>query len=81
MLLGTIPGVLLMERFGRRFWALVTLPCFFIGLVLVGVSYQLNTLVATEGVYLTGIILYNGTCISLPRVDPISTGRAHGFLT
>jgi hypothetical protein len=28
--------------------------------VFVGVSYQLNSFVATEGLYLTGIILYNG---------------------
>jgi len=60
LLLGTIPGVLYMDRFGRRFWANMMLPCFFIGLVLVGVSYQLNSFTATEGVYLTGIILYNG---------------------
>lgn len=59
LLLGTIPGVLYMEKFGRRFWANVMLPCFFIGLVLVGVSYQLTSFIATEGVYLTGIILYN----------------------
>lgn len=49
-----------MERFGRRFWANMMLPCFFIGLVLVGVSYQVTSLVATEGLYLTGLILYNG---------------------
>lgn len=60
LLLGTIPGVLFMERFGRRFWANLMLPGFFIGLILVGISYQMNTLVATEGLYLTGIILYNG---------------------
>lgn len=36
------------------------LPCFFVGLVLVGISYQMTSLVATEGLYLTGIILYNG---------------------
>ncbi|RMZ82008.1 hypothetical protein DV737_g2253, partial [Chaetothyriales sp. CBS 132003] len=60
LLLGTIPGVLYMEKFGRRFWANTMLPCFFIGLILVGVSYQLNSFTATEGVYLTGIILYNG---------------------
>lgn len=60
LLLGTIPGVLYMEKFGRRFWALMTLPCFFVGLMLVGISYQMNSLVATEGLYLTGIILYNG---------------------
>ena len=60
LLLGTIPGVLYMERFGRRFWANMMLPCFFVGLLLVGISYQLNSFVATEAVYLTGIIIYNG---------------------
>lgn len=61
LLLGTIPGVLYMEKFGRRFWANTMLPCFFLGLVFVGISYQLSSSVAaTEGVYLTGIILYNG---------------------
>lgn len=60
LLLGTIPGVLYMEKFGRRFWACAMLPCFFVGLILVGISYQMTGLVATEGLYLTGIILYNG---------------------
>lgn len=60
LLLGTIPGVLYMEKFGRRFWANAMLPCFFLGLVLVGISYQLSSVAATEGVYLTGIIMYNG---------------------
>ncbi|OAL34632.1 hypothetical protein AYO20_06049 [Fonsecaea nubica] len=60
LLLGTIPGVLYMEKFGRRFWANTMLPCFFVGLIFVGVSYQLNSVTATEGMYLTGIILYNG---------------------
>lgn len=60
LLLGTIPGVLYMEKFGRRFWACAMLPCFFVGLLLVGISYQMTSLVATEGLYLTGIILYNG---------------------
>jgi sugar porter (SP) family MFS transporter len=60
LLLGTIPGVLFMEKFGRRFWANMMLPCFFIGLIFVGVSYQLTTLAGTQGLYLTGIIIYNG---------------------
>lgn len=60
LLLGTIPGVLYMEKFGRRFWACFTLPCFFVGLVLVGVSYQVSTFEANEALYLTGVILYTG---------------------
>ncbi|OJJ97254.1 hypothetical protein ASPACDRAFT_80714 [Aspergillus aculeatus ATCC 16872] len=63
LLLGTIPAVIYMERFGRRYWANVMLPGFFIGLVLVGVGYQFNYNThpaAAEGVYLTGIILYMG---------------------
>lgn len=63
LLIGTIPGVLYMERFGRRFWAITLLPGFFLGLVLIGCSYQVdldtNTM-AAEGLYLTGLILYYG---------------------
>lgn len=62
LLLGTIPAIFYMELCGRRFWALATLPGFFIGLVLVGVSYEmpLDNLVSVQGLYLTGLILYQG---------------------
>ncbi|KAL4799481.1 general substrate transporter [Aspergillus venezuelensis] len=63
LLLGTIPAIFLMERFGRRFWATVTLPGFFLGLVLIGISYQFNVktdLMTVEGLYLTGLIVYQG---------------------
>lgn len=63
LLIGTIPAVMYMERFGRRYWANVMLPCFFIGLVLVGAGYTINYdkhPAAAEGIYLTGIILYMG---------------------
>ncbi|KAI5951098.1 HXT4 [Candida jiufengensis] len=62
LMFGTIPGVLYMDRFGRRVWG-YNLVGFFIGLVLVGVGYliPLDThLAAAEGVYLTGLILYMG---------------------
>lgn len=58
LLIGTIPAIFLMERFGRRFWAIATLPGFFIGLVLVGASYHVNGTAGTEAVYLTGLIIY-----------------------
>ncbi|CAR25081.1 Fructose symporter [Lachancea thermotolerans] len=61
LLLGTIPAILYMDRFGRRTWA-NTIVLFTLGLVLVGVGYQINretNLPAAEGVYLTGQILYN----------------------
>jgi hypothetical protein len=63
LLIGAIPAVMYMEKFGRRFWATLTLPGFFIGLVFVGVGYEINletNRAAAEGVYLTGIILYMG---------------------
>ncbi|CUM49129.1 unnamed protein product [Debaryomyces tyrocola] len=64
LLLGGIPAILWMDRFGRRVWAL-NIVGFFIGLVFVGVGYLLpldtpTHLMAAEGVYLTGIILYMG---------------------
>lgn len=61
LLLGTIPAILWMDRFGRRTWAM-TIVIFAVGLVLVGVGYRINiqtNLAAAEGVYLTGLILYN----------------------
>ena len=63
LLLGTIPGVLYMERFGRRYWANAMLPGFFIGLVLVGAGYTIDYKIyprAAQGLYFTGIILYQG---------------------
>lgn len=63
LLLGTIPAIFLMESFGRRFWAIITLPGFFIGLVLIGISYRFDVetdLMTVEGLYLTGLILYQG---------------------
>ncbi|KGO67352.1 Major facilitator superfamily domain, general substrate transporter [Penicillium expansum] len=63
LLIGAIPAVLYMERFGRRYWANAMLPGFFIGLVLVGVGYTIDAdkyPSAAQGVYLTGIVLYMG---------------------
>jgi hypothetical protein len=58
LLIGTIPAIFLMETCGRRFWAIAMLPGFFIGLVLVGVSYHITSLSGTLGVYLSGLIIY-----------------------
>ncbi|OJJ43840.1 hypothetical protein ASPZODRAFT_73335 [Penicilliopsis zonata CBS 506.65] len=63
LLIGTIPAVLYMERFGRRYWANAMLPGFFIGLLLIGIGYKIDYTVhpkAAEGIYLTGLILYMG---------------------
>jgi hypothetical protein len=63
LLIGTIPAVCFMETCGRRFWAITMLPGFFIGLVLIGVAYQINIkthTIAAEGCYLTGLIIYMG---------------------
>lgn len=60
LLIGTIPAILWMDKFGRRVWG-YNMIGFFIGLVLVGVGYRFNVntqLAASEGVYLSGIILY-----------------------
>jgi hypothetical protein len=63
LFLGTIPAVLFMEKFGRRFWANTMLPGFFIGLVIIGASYCIplggNTQ-KVQGLYITGLILYMG---------------------
>ncbi|KAL3490034.1 general substrate transporter [Aspergillus germanicus] len=63
LILGTLPAIFLMEKFGRRFWAIITLPGFLAGLVLIGASYQVDlktNLVTVEGLYLTGLIMYQG---------------------
>lgn len=60
LLLGTIPAIFYIERFGRRFWACVTLPGFFVGLVIIGCSYlvPISNFSAAAGVYITGLIIY-----------------------
>lgn len=61
LLIGTIPAVFLMEKFGRRFWANAMLPGFFVGLIIIGVSYQIpleTNLGGAEACYLIGLILY-----------------------
>ncbi|KAK4548329.1 hypothetical protein LTR36_010199 [Oleoguttula mirabilis] len=58
LLIGTLPAIFLMETCGRRFWAIAMLPGFFIGLVIVGVSYHVHGTMAIEGTYLTGLIIY-----------------------
>ncbi|PHH66475.1 hypothetical protein CDD81_6950 [Ophiocordyceps australis] len=61
LLLGTLPAIFLMETCGRRFWAIMMLPGFLIGLVLIGVSQAIpleTHTVAVEACYLTGLIIY-----------------------
>lgn len=63
LLIGTIPAIFLMEKFGRRFWANAMLPGFFIGLVIIGVSYQIPITTNAKGAeacYLIGLVLYMG---------------------
>lgn len=62
LLIGTLPAIFYMERFGRRFWACAMLPGFFFGLILIGISYEVdvNNFPAVSGLYLTGLILYEG---------------------
>lgn len=62
LLIGTIPAILWMDRFGRRVWA-QNIVMFFVGLVLVGVGYLIpydTHKSASLGVYFTGMILYMG---------------------
>jgi sugar porter (SP) family MFS transporter len=73
LLLGTIPAIFLMETCGRRFWAIAMLPGFLVGLVLVGVSYHMESLSGTLGTYFTGLILYElffGSYAALTWVIP-----------
>ena len=63
LLLGTIPAIFLMETCGRRFWANLMLPGFFVGLVLIGISYHIpldTNLRGAEACYLLGLIIYMG---------------------
>lgn len=62
LLLGTIPAIFYMERFGRRFWACAMLPGFFVGLLIIGCSYlaPVSNFNAAAGTYITGLILYEG---------------------
>ncbi|TAQ84379.1 hypothetical protein B7494_g7296 [Chlorociboria aeruginascens] len=62
LLLGTIPAILFMEKFGRRFWAIAMLPGFFIGLVIIGASYTipLDNKAGSQGAYIAGLIIYEG---------------------
>ena len=62
LLLGTIPAILYMEKFGRRFWACAMLPGFFIGLLVIGCSYliPLSNKAGSQGTYIAGLIVYEG---------------------
>ncbi len=63
LLLGTIPAIFLMETCGRRFWAIMMLPGFFVGLILIGASYHIplsTNLKGAEACYLLGLIIYMG---------------------
>lgn len=72
LLIGTTPLVLYMDKFGRRFWANLMIPGFFIGLILVGVGYLIpleSNRSALTGTYMTGMIIYwlffgNYACLS-----------------
>jgi sugar porter (SP) family MFS transporter len=88
LLLGTIPAVLYMERCGRRFWACATLPVFFVGLIIAGVSQYCGGQGAQMGVYLTGLIIYEvffGTYACLTWVIPAESYptylRSYGMTT
>ncbi|MCJ1305789.1 hypothetical protein MMC08_008605 [Hypocenomyce scalaris] len=91
LLIGTIPAIFYMERFGRRFWAIAMLPGFFIGLVIIGCSYLIPTTHSTgaaAGVYITGLVIYEiffGTYSCLTWVIPAEVYptylRSYGMTT
>lgn len=88
LLLGTIPACLYMERAGRRFWGLAMMPGFFVGLVIVGISYHVKGTMAIEGTYLTGLIIYElffGSYATLTWVVPAEVYptylRSYGMTT
>ncbi|KAI5239003.1 putative sugar transporter [Aureobasidium subglaciale] len=88
LLIGTIPAVLYMERCGRRFWAISTLPVFFIGLIIAGASQYAGGQNAQMGVYLTGLVIYEiffGTYACLTWVIPAESYptylRSYGMTT
>ncbi|KAI9817889.1 MAG: hypothetical protein M1827_001008 [Pycnora praestabilis] len=62
LLLGTLPAIFYMEKFGRRFWAIAMLPGFFLGLVIIGASYTvpLSNKAGSQGAYIAGLIIYEG---------------------
>lgn len=61
LLLGSIPGILYMDRFGRRKFAQLIIG-FSIGLVFIVIGYSVvdNNLSVGIGLYFTGIVLYMG---------------------
>jgi len=68
LLLGTLPAVFFIERFGRRYWATIAFPGFFLGLLIIGGFYLISNnltaplgtynLSASQGRYITGLIIY-----------------------
>lgn len=63
LLFGTSPAIFLMETSGRRFWAILMLPGFLMGLILIGASYHISlvtNLGGAEACYLTALIMYMG---------------------
>ncbi|KAK0109404.1 hypothetical protein ONS95_002102 [Cadophora gregata] len=62
LLIGTIPAIFYMEKFGRRFWVCAMLPAFFVGLLIIGCSYLIpvSNIPAAQGTYIAGLIIYEG---------------------
>jgi len=88
LLIGTIPACLYMERAGRRFWGLAMMPGFFIGLLMVGLAPFTKSTMGLEGVYLTGLIIYElffGSYATLTWVIPAEVYptylRSYGMTT
>ncbi|GJQ09899.1 hypothetical protein GpartN1_g1690.t1 [Galdieria partita] len=69
LMLGTIPAILLLDKWGRRMVGIVPSIVVFFGCIIIGCSFLANNTKTYEGVYIWGLItyeLFSGSFQSLP---------------